>query len=132
MNMDVKKIGERVRQLRTRMGLTTISLARKMGISQAQISRLENGLQGFRSATLNRFAKVLGVPAIYFYLGSHSAVTQQAEKELKKQHIEMSGALRKAMGNAAFLRFLEKCAKAYGKKKGSLEAMETAVKRFCS
>jgi transcriptional regulator with XRE-family HTH domain len=56
-----RKIGARVRQLAKARGATTITLAKAIGVSQAQISRLENGLQGFRSATLLKIAMALGV-----------------------------------------------------------------------
>lgn len=57
-----KKIGQAIMRLRTKKGLTTTELAALVGISQAQISRLENGCQGFRSDTLVRIAVALGVP----------------------------------------------------------------------
>jgi transcriptional regulator with XRE-family HTH domain len=43
--------------------MTSSELAREVGVAQAQISRLENGLQGFRSDTLVRIARALNVPA---------------------------------------------------------------------
>ncbi|MHC4913961.1 MAG: helix-turn-helix domain-containing protein, partial [Planctomycetota bacterium] len=46
--MDQKAIGRKIRELRSKMGLTTVTLAKKVRLSQAQVSRLENGLQGFR------------------------------------------------------------------------------------
>ena len=60
--MKSKDIGVTVRSVRTELGMTTTALAEKVGISQAQISRLENGLQGFRSDILVRTAKALKVP----------------------------------------------------------------------
>ncbi len=66
--MNQRTIGERVEALRRRKGLTTTQLGQLVGISQAQISRLECGRQGFRSATLARIAKALGVRPVYFYL----------------------------------------------------------------
>jgi transcriptional regulator with XRE-family HTH domain len=56
-----RKIGAKVRELAKARGATTITLAKAIGVSQAQISRLENGLQGFRSATLLKIAIALGV-----------------------------------------------------------------------
>jgi transcriptional regulator with XRE-family HTH domain len=56
-----RKIGARVRRLAQKRGATTTSLARAVGVSQAQISRLENGLQGFRSEVLYKIARALGV-----------------------------------------------------------------------
>jgi transcriptional regulator with XRE-family HTH domain len=128
--MDAKFIGEKVRQLRTRMGLTTVTLARKVNLSQAQVSRLENGLQGFRSATMNKFAKVLGVPVAYFYMKDRDAAfTGQMVADLKKHDLKASSMLCGALSNAAFLRFMEKCARAYTRRQGSLEEMDAAVQR---
>ncbi len=42
--MDRKTAGKKVRELRTRLGLRGSDLAKKAGLSQAQISRLERGL----------------------------------------------------------------------------------------
>ncbi len=42
--------------------MTQRTLARKAGGSQAQLTRLENGQQGFRSSTLVKIAKALKVP----------------------------------------------------------------------
>ncbi len=56
-----KAIGEKVRELARARGGTTITLAKAIGVSQAQVSRLENGLQGFRSATLLKISIALGV-----------------------------------------------------------------------
>jgi len=54
-------IGRKVYELRGTRNLNTIQLAKKAGISQAQVSRLENGLQGFRSDTLLEIALALDV-----------------------------------------------------------------------
>ena len=54
--------------MRQQLGMTTTQLARRVGISQAQISRLENGLQGFRSTTLFKIAKALGKEPFYFLM----------------------------------------------------------------
>jgi transcriptional regulator with XRE-family HTH domain len=48
--------------------MTTTALAAKVGISQAQISRLENGQQGFRSETLVKLAKALKVPPFRLFM----------------------------------------------------------------
>ncbi len=54
--------------LREELGMTVTELARRVGISQAQISRLENGLQGFRSATLFKIALALEKPPFHFLM----------------------------------------------------------------
>ena len=61
-------IGFRMARLREARGLTTVSLADRAGISQAQVSRLENGRQGFRSPTLVRIAESLDVPPFYLFM----------------------------------------------------------------
>ncbi len=66
--MTNRDIGARVSALRQERSMTTTELAQRVGISQAQISRLENGRQGFRSDTLFKIAKSLGKPAFYFMM----------------------------------------------------------------
>ncbi len=62
--MDSKKIGKKVQELRKARGMNSIEFARRLNLSQAQVSRLENGVQGFRSAVLGRICDVLGVEPI--------------------------------------------------------------------
>ena len=66
--MTPKEIGKTVRAIRTDKGLTTTKLAGMVKISQAQISRLENGQQGFRSGTLVKIAKALKVPPFRLFM----------------------------------------------------------------
>ncbi len=66
--MKAKEIGATVRAVRTERGLTTTKLADMVGISQAQVSRLENGQQGFRSPTLVKLAKALKVPPFRLFM----------------------------------------------------------------
>ena len=66
--MTNRDIGARVQGLRQELGMTTTRLAERIGISQAQVSRLENGLQGFRSTTLMKIAKALGKEPFYFLM----------------------------------------------------------------
>ena len=61
--IDEKDIGLLVNRLRTEAGITTTMLGQRVGVSQAQISRLENGKQGFRSPTLKKIAEALGYDA---------------------------------------------------------------------
>jgi len=127
--MDLKVIGRKIRELRARIGLTTVTLAKKVRLSQAQVSRLENGLQGFRAATLIKFAKALNVPTIYFFVEGEGAATARTAKELQGRRLEMSRGLRKALANPAFLHFMERRAKAFVADRNKLAAMKVAVKR---
>ena len=63
-----KDIGRTVRERRQELNMSTSVLARKAEISQPQISRLENGQQGFRSGTLVKIAKALKVPPFRFFM----------------------------------------------------------------
>ena len=127
--MDLKIIGRKIRELRSRMGLTTVTLAKKVRLSQAQVSRLENGLQGFRAGTLQKFAKALNVPTMYFFVEGEGTATARTAKELKGRRLEMSRGLRQALANAAFLHFMERRAKTYLGNRGKLAAMSAAVQR---
>jgi len=127
--MKVTAIGKKVRELRSKMGLTTVSLAKKLGISQAQVSRLENGLQGFRSATMMKFCRVLGVEPIYFFVEGGAAHVEKLTKELKARGLAPTSTLKNALANAAFLRFAERCAKTYRTDKQALGRMEALIKK---
>lgn len=63
----MKNIGARVKAVRLERGMTSIELGQKVGISQAQISRLESGKQGWRSITLQKTAKALGVSVAFLF-----------------------------------------------------------------
>ncbi|MHC5057827.1 MAG: helix-turn-helix domain-containing protein [Planctomycetota bacterium] len=71
-------IGFRMARLREARGLTTVSLADLVGISQAQVSRPENGRQGFRSPTLVRITESLDVPPFYLFMSDEEWEIYQA------------------------------------------------------
>ena len=87
MDDTIRLIGQKVAAFRKGLNLTTTEFAEMVGISQAQISRLENGKQGFRSATLSKIAQVLDVHPAYFYIETsddESVVDGIAEHSLAK------------------------------------------------
>lgn len=122
-------IGRKIRALRAKLGFSTTTLAKAMKLSQAQISRLENGLQGFRTITLLRFAKVLGVPPSHFYTPSEEVSTAKVAEELEKAGLTPSKTLTGAMKDKGFLRFIERCAKVAKKHKKNLPRMDKATTR---
>ena len=63
----MRAIGRRIRHVRKLRGMNTCTLGRAAGVSQSQISRMENGLQGIRSKALLRMAKALKVSPIVFF-----------------------------------------------------------------
>ncbi|MHC4870886.1 MAG: helix-turn-helix domain-containing protein [Planctomycetota bacterium] len=90
--MDNVLLGRKLARLRKQKEMSTTELAVKAGLSQPQISRLENGRQGFRSATLSRIADALDVTPAYFF-DSGEAVeartqTQKSRSELGKGFID--------------------------------------------
>ena len=66
--MRPKDIGATMRALRNERGYSTSRLGREAGISQAQVSRLECGRQGFRSDTVIRIAEALKVPPFRLFM----------------------------------------------------------------
>ena len=96
-----RTIGLRITRLRLARGLTTSQLAERAGLSQAQISRLENGKQGFRTKTLARIAAALSVTPSYL-------IRQDGEN-----HMELPSSLAKAFERADFLAFAERLACAF-------------------
>jgi transcriptional regulator with XRE-family HTH domain len=127
--MDQKFIGRKIRELRSKMGLTTVTLAKKMKLSQAQISRMETGLQGFRSVTLMKLARALEVPPIYFFVEGEEVSPSKIAEELRAQGLTASKDLRKALTSPAFLKFAEGCAKAMKAHRRNLLKMKKAVDR---
>ena len=83
-----QSVGAKVQAIRNERGMTSTELARKVGISQAQISRLESGRQGWRSITLQKAAKALGVSVGFLYADEKSDAAAAAmlrhQPKLKK------------------------------------------------
>ena len=111
-----KQIGLRVSKLREQQGLTTTELAKRVGISQAQISRLENGKQGFRSATLVRIAQALGVRPAHFWTDEEGEPAYGA-----------TGELGKALARPEFRDVMEKAARAYLKRPAVLSEIARVI-----
>jgi len=64
---DQREIGKTVKAAREAAGFSMTSFAKKVGMSQAQISRLEDGQQGFRTKTMQKIAKALGIPIVIYF-----------------------------------------------------------------
>ncbi|MCA9892193.1 MAG: helix-turn-helix transcriptional regulator [Anaerolineae bacterium] len=62
-----KQLGLRVKRARLDMNLKQDELAAQMGISQAVVSNVENGLTTIDVPDLPRWASVLNKPIMYFY-----------------------------------------------------------------
>ena len=128
MDMDSKAIGQKVRTLRCAMGLTTVKLGKKLRMSQAQVSRLELGLQGWRSATLIKFARVLGVSPASLLVAGDEVSQAKVVDELDAAGLTASATLTKALKNKGFLKLLQKCAEVMEAHRENLGRMERALR----
>ena len=120
MNGPQKAIGKKIRALRRSRGMTGWDLAGKVGLSQAQISRLEDGKQGLRWGTLSRIARALGVKPVYFYLDD--------ERGSAVYGLEAGEDLREALRKPAFRDLLKEVAHEFKKDPEAFEAIEKAVR----
>ena len=125
--MNSKAIGARMARLREERGMTTTALARRVGISQAQISRLENGKQGFRSGTLVRIAEALGVKPIYFFL-EQGAGEGAAGEGSPVYGLAAGGELVEALRSAEFVQLADMIAEAFFHKKDAYKAINAATR----
>ncbi len=60
-------VGRRIRELRKSKGLTTTALARMAGISQSQLSKLENGKSALSIPALTRLCRIFSRPLSYLF-----------------------------------------------------------------
>ena len=65
MSFEPKMFGERFRELRVEKGLTTVQVGEAVGISDASVSRWENGLIIPKADSIYSVAKFFGVSADY-------------------------------------------------------------------
>ena len=65
MKFDLKRFGERIKELRIEKRLTTVQLAEALCVTDATISRWENGLLVPKADSIFNLAKYFGVPAGY-------------------------------------------------------------------
>ena len=62
-----RTVGSRIRELRKSMGLTTTTLAGQAGISQSQLSKLENGKAAISILTLTKLSRIFDRPLSYLF-----------------------------------------------------------------
>jgi transcriptional regulator with XRE-family HTH domain len=90
--------GRRLKQARRQKGMKQPELAKKSGVSQSTISKLERGeLDGSRADTQIALARALGV-AVEWLLGSEAMVTP-AKPEIRIER-ETSGRIARALKHA--------------------------------
>ena len=62
-----KRVGARVRELRQAIGMTTVVLAERAGISQGQLSKIENGKAALSVTVLTRLCQFFDRPVGYLF-----------------------------------------------------------------
>jgi len=122
-------IGKKVRELRLERGLSAEALGKKVGVSQPQITRIENASTGLRSATLLKLAKALDVPAIHFFTDGEDSSDEAIADEFAKHGLTPSKTLCKQMADPRFRKFIEGCARSSQAHRKNIEKMEKALKR---
>ena len=65
MGFNVKLFGERLRELRNERGVGTVVLGKALGVSDATISRWENGMMGPSVDSVFKISKFFNVSAGY-------------------------------------------------------------------
>lgn len=62
-----QRVGERVRELRQAAGITAVVLASQAGLSQGQLSKIENGKAALSVKTLARLCRIFDRPVGYLF-----------------------------------------------------------------
>ena len=89
MRYDMKKSGERIRQLRIKKGFTQGSIAGMLNIDRSFYSRIEAGKNGCAIDLLVQLSELFEVSLDYLILGKYSGtLIGQIERTLVKKDIE--------------------------------------------
>lgn len=81
--LDIKKLlGKRIKEIRTRQGLTQENLAEKIGVGQRNLSKIECGSNFVTSETLARILSALNVEAKELFDFNHNNNTDILKQEL--------------------------------------------------
>lgn len=89
MSYDVKKSGERIRQLRVQCGYTQEEFAKTLNVDRSTLSRIESGKRSCSLDLLIQLSDLFGVTLDYLVLGKNSlGVLLIDEKARLKEHIE--------------------------------------------
>jgi len=65
MKFDTEVFGQRLKELRVKMGITTTQLAKALGVNSATVSKWENGKIIPSAISIYEITKFFGVPAGY-------------------------------------------------------------------
>jgi transcriptional regulator with XRE-family HTH domain len=124
------EIGGRVRTIRETKGITTTELAQMVGMSQAQISRLENGKQGYRSATLSKIADALHTKVPFLVSGGRGqSPSEVVAEEADRYGPGMPKEVITALKSKGYKDFIMKCADLFMKDEKTFDELSAMVRR---
>jgi len=63
MKDESKKLGDNLKRIRIKKGITQIEIARRLGVDRSFVSNIENGKNNPTLSTITSLAKVLDVPS---------------------------------------------------------------------
>ena len=103
--MELKEIGERVRQARTKKGITQTQLAKELEVSPHFLSNIEQGKQTMSVTTLSAICEALDVSADWLLRDgtpeSRRMTDRALEEKLKQYTPEQRAAMLKLMDSLA-------------------------------
>ncbi|HOQ72203.1 MAG TPA: helix-turn-helix transcriptional regulator [Smithellaceae bacterium] len=77
----INTVGNNIRAIRTRKGITQEALALESGLSQGYINQLENGKRLYTQKSLEVIAKALSMPMINFFKEENLRADNQEKQE---------------------------------------------------
>ncbi len=75
----MNEIGERIKELRLRIGLKQSDLAEKLSVSRVTITNIENGKHKGTFELIKPLCEILGVTPNYLILGEERKITEKDE-----------------------------------------------------
>ena len=73
-----KRLGERIRKARLELKMKQGVLSEQLGLTQAVVSNVENGVSTIDVPDLPKWAEALGKPLMYFFSGEEMQTQQRA------------------------------------------------------
>jgi transcriptional regulator with XRE-family HTH domain len=119
-----------MKNTRERLGITTTDLAEIIGMSQAQISRLENGKQGFRSATLHKIADALKVKAVFLINGDQKTSPASVVRDASFYGPGMPSEVIEALNSEKYRAFLMKSVKIFINDEATFSQLSAMVRKY--
>jgi len=129
MQTITREIGNRLKDLREARGLTLAQLAEMVGLSQAQVSRLESGKQGFRSSTLRKLADILHVKVSILFCGDKIGPRSAISSGTGRYGPGIPDELKAALQHEEFRRFVDKSVRMFMKDGSTFDTLASLVRK---